>query len=743
MTVPASAAMLRTAQGAPVPLEDVSVRAQLRDLVSEVSVTQSYRNAETVPIEAIYTFPLPSEAVLLDVEVTIGGRRRQGQVVERKQAERDYEAAIEAGDAAIMIERPAPDLYTMNVGNLLPGEAATIGFRYAMVLRRQRGRVRFMHPTTIAPRYGQSPLEPHQEPEFSLLDERACRLEVEILGMLAEGMVQSPSHDIETEHSDERLVVRLRDGRLLMDRDFVLDIRTAEALPPVVLCDPDPDGGYVACAILHPDLPASLEAPPRNLRIVVDCSGSMQGDSIGQARIAVQRILEALRPQDRFNVILFGSSHRVLFPEMMAGEDRAIAQAQRIVLDAMADMGGTEMGPALAAAYALPSRSRGAATVMLVTDGEVGNTAPILRAARASGHRLFTVGVGSAVAEGLVQELARSTGGACELVAPREDMAERIVRHFRRIDQGGARLAIDWPTPPRDVLGLDEPVFAGDTAIIFARFNSQPAGEARISVNLPDGHVANDRARIAPADVSTIGSSGTIARLGAARRLFELGRRIDAAPPDERGSLESEAASLAVRYQLLSPWTNWLLVVAQEGKTAGDLPAIRKVPQTLAAGWHGVGTVQLSALMSAPPVACEMGPAGLQDAAPSFARPPSAMAMPERHAQEPRRMWNLAGRMSGGEAAGPGPTLNDLSGLPGVSPEVVAALKALIAEGFAESEVVAAFLTLLAEGSLGVPLDRHARRAIRQLCRGVQIEADVKRRVQAATAGCMHAEGVT
>lgn len=711
MNIQTSAAVLRNLQGAPVPLQEVAVQARLRDFLSEVIVTQRYRNAETVAIEAVYTFPLPVDAVLLEVEATIGGKARRGQVVERKQAESAYEAAIGAGDAAIMIEPPAPDLYTMNLGNLLPGEAAEITFRYATVLRRQRGRVRFHHPTTIAPRYGIMPLEPHQQLDFTLLDERACRLEVEILGALAEGVVASPSHEVEIARAGAGLTVRLREGRLLMDRDFVLEIRTAEVLAPMLRCEADAEAGYTCLAVLHPNLPPSLEASPRDLRIVLDCSGSMQGDSIGQARAAAQRILEALRPQDRFNVILFGSTYRVLFPEMMAGDDGSVALAQRTVLDAMGDMGGTEMGPALNAAYALPVREGCRPTVLLVTDGEVGDTAAILRAARASGHRIFTVGVGSAVAEGLVQALARETGGACELVAPREDMAERILRHVRRIDEGGARLTIDWPAPAIETIGLDEPVFPGDTAIVFARFASTPQGEVRFSATLPDGRAVTERAPLAAADAP---EPGVVARLAASRRLFELGRRIDAAPPAERQRLESAAGALAVRYQLLSPWSNWLLVVPQEGEAAGDLPALRKVPQILAAGWHGIGTVHER-------LECAMVPvrffdmSGVEEAAFLF-----------RESAPPRSR---------------APSLDDLAGLPGVSDEAIAALRDLIAEGFEESAVVAAFLTLLGEGSLGVPLDRQTRRTIRQLCRGVAIGAEVKRRVQAATAGLVAAHG--
>ena len=132
----------------------MSVSAALRDLLGEVTVCQTYRNDEDVNIEAVYTFPLPLDAVLLDLRVEIGGRTLNGVVVEKKAAEEQYEDAVAAGDAAVMLEAIEPGLYTMNVGNLLPKETATITFVYAIVYRWVGDTLRVSLPTTIAPRYG-------------------------------------------------------------------------------------------------------------------------------------------------------------------------------------------------------------------------------------------------------------------------------------------------------------------------------------------------------------------------------------------------------------------------------------------------------------------------------------------------------------------------------------------------------------------------------------------------------------
>ena len=115
------ASALTGIRGERVALTDVSVSATLRDLLAEVTVIQTYRNDEQVNIEAVYTFPLPLDAVLLDLQVELGGRVLKGVSSRRRPQREKYEDAVDSGDAAVMLEVIEPGLYTMNVGNLLPG----------------------------------------------------------------------------------------------------------------------------------------------------------------------------------------------------------------------------------------------------------------------------------------------------------------------------------------------------------------------------------------------------------------------------------------------------------------------------------------------------------------------------------------------------------------------------------------------------------------------------------------------
>lgn len=564
-----------------VALCDVSVAAVLQDLLAEVTVAQTYRNDESAAIEAVYTFPLPLDAVLLEIEVAIGGRVLSGVVARKAQAEAEYEDAIAGGDAAVLLEEIEPGLYTLNVGSLLPRETARITFRYGILYRWTRDRLRIVLPATVAPRFGAWTCRPHQIPASSLTVENQFALNVEIRGSLRDAQWQCATHAVTAAKTGEAVMLTLRQARAAMDRDFVLEIQAARARRSFALHGEDGQGA-AAVACFQPFFPGLQEARALKLAIVVDCSGSMQGDSIQQAKEALQSILGRLQSRDEITVIAFGSTSRALAAQPLPCTPDNLMQAKLFAGQLEADMGGTDVAAALRRAFA--AVGRGAADILLLTDGAVTAWPDVVAEAKSSGHRIFTVGVGSAVAEPFVRQLAAGTGGACELVSPREDMAERVVRHFARMRAPRARRAeVRWPdgactAAPRQ-LG---PVFAGDTVVASARFEpAEIGGSAVLEVETDAGEILREEAPLmaAPAGPASAGRRSAVARLAAALRLKEL-------DPEE-------GAEEALRYRLLSPWTDWLAVAARpDGAKADSLPALRIQPQTLAAGWHGVGMLQ-------------------------------------------------------------------------------------------------------------------------------------------------------
>ena len=716
-------AILKDVRGREVALQGVNVRARLHGLMADVEVEQIYRNPQKTNIEAIYTFPLPLGAVLLGLEVEIGGKKLSSSVVEKKRAEREYEDAITDGNSSVMLEEAGPGLYTASLGNLMAGESAVIRYRYGLLLSWQGSRLRFLLPTTIAPRYGDAgaaSLQPHQVPTSSLEVDYPLNLSVTVEGDLGAATIVSPSHPIEVNQSDKGVVVRLT-GTPMLDRDFVLTLESEAAQSSCVLT-PDRDGHVALASLRIPPLAAN-EKKPLALKVVIDCSGSMGGTSIAQARKAALELLNLLRQGDSFNITLFGSKYAHLFRTLVPASSRYVTEAWNRLDTLDADMGGTEMEKALDAVFSMGGTDA-APTILLITDGEIHEHEKLVKRAAKSGHRIFTVGVGSSVAETFLKSLARSTQGACELVAPQEGMAERVLEQFHRMRQPKLKdLSIDWPEMPEWQTELPEAVFAGDTVHVFAGFAKPVEGNVSLTV-------CQGQAVLAP--VST-GAEAEVPRIAAARRMDT--------------ATDAESLRLALDYQLLSRWTNFL-VIAERADKAEDLPVIHHVPQMLAAEWGGTASSSIrysmrSITFDSRADACVASGVDKYDI-PAFLRRQSdevmhsAPAKPSMRARLFSSLSNVHSKLHLPSASLPDssdqhgtPAVfihvmeNELSGRPTTLPDkiseleqwgldstVAASLRQWVSEGHVEVQVVMAFLHALSQSAAGECFDRAFKRVI-------------------------------
>ncbi len=582
-----STAVLQTIQGEAVALQNVNVQADLTDLMSNVTITQNYKNSEDTNIEAVYTFALPLDAVLLDLTVTLGEKILKGKIVEKKQAEASYEEAITDGNSAIMLQQSQPGLFTMNVGNILAGETINIQFHYGALHSYQNKSLRFMLPTTIAPRYGdpmQGGLEHHQVPEHKMTSDYGFSLNVVVKGMLVNSDIACPTHPVSIQSENEQVIISMQQEITAMDRDLVLNFDNIRASASTARVEKDYHG-YVALASFHCDFNITEDNAPRSFKIIVDCSGSMSGDSISQARTALNRILDSLRDGDYLNIIKFGSHYDILSDEQLCINKENRTRIENYIQNIDANMGGTEMDSALTAAYKISSEMDMPHDALLITDGEVWNEAELISNAKNSHHRIFTIGVGSSVAENIVRGLAEATGGACELVTPNESMADKIHRHFKRMHTPRAKdVSINWSQDknakaprlctPKNI----QSVYAGDTLHVFGWFKDAPEGHMQLEVTLPDGTQLIDKSQYTHTIENK--SDDFLTRMGIASLI-----------KNESTIEETVKAEMAVEYQLMTQWTNYLVVHVRTDK-ATELPELRTVPQTLAAGWAGAGSIQ-------------------------------------------------------------------------------------------------------------------------------------------------------
>jgi Ca-activated chloride channel family protein len=702
-----SAAILKAKDdGTVIALQGVRANGRLSGMLLDVSVEQRYRNPAGRNIEVVYTFPLAWGAVLLGFDVTIGGRKLSAVCVEKKAAERRYEKALAKGDSPIMLERAADGLYTVNLGNLMAGEEATITYRYAQPVGAEQGHLRLTLPTVIAPRYGNprdSGKQPHQVPQHSLHAEYPFSIRIEVVPPLADVRIQSPSHPVTIERKDGSAWIMLA-REAALDRDFIL---TFDGLPSLSAAAVASDGAQVvAMASFCPALGEPQAAAPRALKMLVDCSGSMQGDSIQVAKRALHEILSRLRPEDTFSLSRFGSSCEHLFDGMQQAQGKPLADAKACLAGMRANLGGTEMEQALAETYRLEGPAD-SADILLITDGEIQATDSLVALARTHGQRIFAVGVGSAPAESLLRSLAEATGGACEFVAPGDQIEAAAVRMFNRmLAPAAGEVSVQWPAEPLWTAGVPVALYRGDTIHVYAAFKKQPQGEVVLRFK------SSKEERTSATLHGAAAGSDALPRIAASVRLKD-------------GLPAAEALAVAVKYQLVTSQTNLIVVHKRAaGEKAQDLPELAIQDQMLAAGWGGTSTVgEIGSFLSddlgdsydtlSVDAFSHQKLAGTRNLLPAAAAAP--LAKPSAGKERSPKEFLAALAWDGGNAQPRLPETFSQLAQAGVPEEVCDELRKLAAGGIDERVVVAAFLAALLASAVAQSIDRHLARAAQGL----------------------------
>lgn len=572
-----SASFVLTAQDDQPPplLERVDVDGRVDGILLTTTLRQTWRHTGPRPLEVVYTFPLPPQALLLSFAAIRGDVRIEGTIAPRAQAEAVYEKALERGDAPALLEVGSGGLHTASLGNLLPGETVVLEVRFTQLLRFEHSRLRLVVPTTIAPRFGPpsvAGLAPHQAPLASVTAEYPLSLGITIAGSLAAGRIQCPTHRHRIARSEGMARLELEPGAR-MDRDVVIELWPTEPRPGLLVTGRDP----LAASPRHVGL-AAFELPrrpsnrPLSLKLLVDCSGSMAGDSIDSARTALKAIGERLGADDEVALVRFGDKAQVALPPARCSS--GTLQALRQQIDATdANLGGTEMASALEVALKLPHTLE-QADLLLITDGQVWQAQAVADAARRDGQRVFAIGVGSAAAEGVLRDIVAATGGACDFATPGDDLQAAAVRMLERMRDAPYRnLSVEWGRPAAWQQALPALAFGGDTVVALAAFDGgQPVGAALV-------HDASTDRRAASASESV--DVEVLARLVASH--------------EQRLQTKPQATDTSVRYRLLTEHTHCVLVHVRSEQDRPTEPAeLVRVSQMLAAGWGGVGSVVAS-----------------------------------------------------------------------------------------------------------------------------------------------------
>ncbi|MBI4815880.1 MAG: TonB family protein [Deltaproteobacteria bacterium] len=582
---------------AAMPLESTHADISVAGTIARVHVRQSYRNKGGSPIEAVYVFPASTRAAIFGLSMKIGDRKIVAEIKKRAEAAKLYEDAKEAGKSATLLEQDRPNVFRMNVANILPGDLIEVDLDYVEHLIRTEGEYELVYPTVVGPRFtGESASPPPSAAAPYLREGAKSNIEASISVKIAAGTpvhsVRSPSHDVAV-RSETKSSVRV-DLSHSSNKDFILRYRLDDdQISSGVLLFPGEKENFFLATIEPPKRVEARQISPREYVFVVDVSGSMSGFPLDTAKMALRTLFSKLRPIDRFNVVQFSGGALVMAEQSVRASPANLRKAEEIV-SGLRGGGGTEVLGALRRTLAMP-RAKGYATaIVVITDGYVTVEKEAFELVRKSlgEASLFALGIGTSVNRELIETLARAGLGEPQVAvdaAEAEAAANAVIRAIEspvltdlsvRFDGFGA-----YDVEPPSIPDL----YASRPVVLFGKYKGQPTGSIKLAGAAADGPFS---ATIDAGSATPNDDLVALRYLWARHRIRTLS---DLESLGEAGTAES-ITSLGLEYGLMSAYTSFVAVDSQIRNTTGR---VTKVEQPLALP-EGVSELAVSNAVRAP-----------------------------------------------------------------------------------------------------------------------------------------------
>jgi Ca-activated chloride channel homolog len=554
-----------------LPLKATVVKANITGVIADVVVTQHYRNEGTRPLEARYVFPASSHAAVYGLQMHIGDRVIEAKIRERQQARVEYETAKSHGKSASLLEQERPNVFQMNVANILPGDDIAVELHYTESITPKEGNYQFVYPTVVGPRYNGSVASGSgvkeqwvQTPYLKTGDAPTATfaMTVNIASPIPLQNISSATHQLDIQKQDEKhAILNLPASTSHGNRDFILDYNLAgNTIQTGTMLYRGQDENFFMTMIEPPKRVSAQEIVPREYIFILDVSGSMGGFPIETAKTLLRNLVGNLRPSDTFNVMLFSGNSSVLSPTSIPANLQNIQQAITVINE-QSGGGSTELLPALKQALAMEKTDQRSRNFVVITDGYVTVEKEAFDFIRQNlgTANVFAFGIGSSVNRLLMEGIAHAGEGDAFIVT-NDAEAETVSQTFKQYIESPV-----WTHLKLDIEGLDaydvQPrklpdLFAERPLVIIGKWRGEVRGKVAVSGLTSTGEVSQ---RISIEDDIVSDDASALRYLWARERIAELGdynKLMGGVNNDEI----KQITELGLKYNLLTDYTSFIAV---------------------------------------------------------------------------------------------------------------------------------------------------------------------------------------
>ncbi|MDY6851428.1 MAG: VIT domain-containing protein [Thermodesulfobacteriota bacterium] len=589
-----------------LPLKSTRADVKIAGVMSDVTITQVYKNEGKNTLEAVYIFPASTRAAIYAMRMTIGERVIEANIMERSQARQTYEQAKKQGKTASLLEQQRPNVFQMNVANILPGDEIKVELRYTELIEPEDKVYEFVFPTVVGPRYSTTPApgapDTQKWVENPYLREGKPApydfgLSVDLRAGMPISRLTSPSHKISAEYSGKsRAHVTIKNDPQAGTKDFVLRYElSGNRIETGLLLYPGKDENFFLMMMEPPARVKAEAVSPREYIFILDVSGSMRGFPLSVTKSLMKDIISNLRPSDFMNVLLFAGGSSVMSPQHSLPATAANKNKAAAWIESRQGGGGTNILPALKRALALPKTGDVSRIIVIVTDGYVSVEPEVFELIRKNLGRanLFSFGIGRSVNRHIVEGMAR-VGLGEPFVALNEDDAHKQAARFRRYIESpvltGIKVAFDgleaYEVEPAAVPDL----FALRPVVVFGKYKGEPSGRVVVTGRTSAGDF---KKVIQVKDDMASPQNSALSRLWARRRIMRLSDLNMLRPDDKRGK---EVTDLGLKYNLMTAYTSFV-AVDKIKRADGRIVTVKQplpLPEGVSDSAVGQGNRQLS-----------------------------------------------------------------------------------------------------------------------------------------------------